>query len=72
MKMAGVARSPEFNAASRTFESSIRTFRTLSSEEADRIQPSRVGFYVARNGDTWDSIARTAGGGVTKPSTLES
>jgi len=65
--VAGVAPTSEFNGAAATFSRSIGTFRTLSREEADRIQPNRVDFYTVRNGDTWESLAKTAG---IKPSTL--
>jgi predicted Zn-dependent protease len=67
--LAGIAPTSEFGSASRAFASSIRTFRTLSREEADRIQPDRVDFYVVRSGDTWDSIARNAGSEI-KGSTI--
>jgi predicted Zn-dependent protease len=68
--IAGVAPASQFDAASRTFSQSIQTFRTLSQQEADRIQPNRVDFYTVRNGDTWDAIARRGGEGAVKPSTL--
>jgi predicted Zn-dependent protease len=68
--VAGVAPASQFDAAARTFETAIRSFRTLGREEADRIQPDRVDFYVVRSGDTWDSIAQRAGDGQIKPATL--
>ena len=67
--VAGLAPASSFSGARRTFESAIGTFRALSRDEADRIQPSRVDFYTARGGDTWDSIARTQSGAI-KASTL--
>jgi predicted Zn-dependent protease len=68
--IAGVAPTSSFNQAARTFTSSIETFRSLGREEADRIQPNRLDFYVVRQGDTWDSIARRSGGGAVKPVNL--
>ncbi|MEO8484339.1 MAG: M48 family metalloprotease [Acidobacteriota bacterium] len=68
--IAGLAPSGEFSGATSAFTSAIRTFRTLSRAEAEAIHPDRVDFYVVRNGDTWESIARTAGGSRVKPSTL--
>lgn len=68
--IAGIAPSNEFAASEQTFSSAIGTFRALSTQEADRIQPSRVDFHVVRSGETWDSIARNVGGGTIKASTL--
>jgi predicted Zn-dependent protease len=68
--VAGLAPTTEFSASSRAFSSSIQTFRTLSREEANRIQADKVDFYTTRSGDTWDAIARRAGAGSVKPSTL--
>jgi predicted Zn-dependent protease len=68
--IAGVAPAQLFQAAAPKFASSIRTFRALTRAEADRIQPNRVDFYVARPGDTWASIASGAAGGTVGPSTL--
>lgn len=68
--VAGLAPASQFTAAQPTFDGAIRTFRALSRQEADRIQPNRVSFYVVRNGDTWESIARGAADGAVKASTL--
>lgn len=68
--VAGLAPTQQFSGAARTFDSSIKTFRSLSREEADRIQPDRIDFYTVRSGDTWESIARRASGGEIKPSNL--
>jgi predicted Zn-dependent protease len=68
--LAGIAPSAQFNAASRVFDESIRTFRMLTREEADRIQPNRVDFYVVRQGDTWTSIAKSVGDGTIPANTL--
>ena len=68
--IAGIAPSGEFAASDDTFSSAIRTFRALSAQEADRIQPNRVDFHVVRPGETWDSIAKSVGDGTIKASTL--
>jgi len=68
--IAGLAPAAQFGGASPAFTSAIRTFRTLSRAEAEAIHPDRVDFYVVRTGDTWDSIARSAGGGRAKAATL--
>jgi predicted Zn-dependent protease len=67
--IAGLAPTAEFNAAEPVFETAIRTFRSLSAEEANKIQPDRIDFHVVRNGETWESLARQAGGAL-KASTL--
>ncbi|MEO8070352.1 MAG: M48 family metalloprotease [Acidobacteriota bacterium] len=66
--IAGVAPSPAFRGFESEFANAIRSFRPLSKEEADRIQPNRVDFYVVRAGDTWESLARSSG--AVKASTL--
>lgn len=67
---AGLAPPNDFQSAAREFEQSIRSFRSLSREEAAAIKPNRVDVYTARSGDTWESIASRTGGGTLKPSTL--
>jgi predicted Zn-dependent protease len=67
--IAGLAPTAEFNAAEPAFTAAIHTFRSLSADEANRIQPDRIDFHVVRNGETWESLARQAGGAV-KASTL--
>jgi predicted Zn-dependent protease len=68
--VAGLAPASDFNRAERSFSQSIQSFRALSAQEADRIQPNRVDFYTVRPGDSWDSIARSAARGNVKASTL--
>jgi len=68
--IAGLAPASEFSAARSTFDAAIGTFRSLSRQEADRIQPNRVRFYTVRGGDTWESISRSAGDNVVKAATL--
>ncbi|MCC7009888.1 MAG: M48 family metalloprotease [Acidobacteria bacterium] len=68
--VAGLAPASQFSGAQQTFDTAIHTFRTLSRQEADRIQPNRIDFYEVRGGETWDSIARGPGDSIVKPSTL--
>jgi predicted Zn-dependent protease len=62
--VAGMAPTSSYQSVSGTFAAAIRSFRALSQAEADRIQSSRVDFYTARAGDTWESIAKAGGAGV--------
>ena len=65
----GLTTASEFPRADRLFTQSIQSFRQLSAQEADRIQPSRVTFATVRSGDSWESLARQGGSGI-RPSTL--
>jgi len=47
------------------FDTSIRTFRSLSVAEAAAIRPARIELYAARAGDTWTSLAARSGGAIT-------
>ena len=66
---AGLAPANQFRSAQQHFEQSIRSFRSLTAEEAENIRPNRVDLYTVRAGDTWQSIAERSGG-VIKPATL--
>jgi predicted Zn-dependent protease len=68
--VAGLAPSADFGRVGGAFDAAIGSFRTLSAEEASRIQPNRVDFFVARGGDTWESVARERCGGTIQPSSL--
>ena len=59
--VAGLATPAEFPRVDRTFQNSIQSFRQLSQQEADRIQPDRLDFYTVRSGDTWESLAKQGG-----------
>ena len=67
--LAGLATPNDFNRVDNAFDSTILSFRPLRGAEADAIQPNRVDFYVARGGDSWESIAARSGGAI-KASTL--
>ena len=60
--VAGLATAGDFARVDRMFGTTIQSFRQLSQQEADRIQPARLDFYTVRSGDTWDSLAKQAGG----------
>ena len=68
--LAGLSTASDFGRVERNFAQAIQSFRPLSAQEADRIQPNRVDFYTVRSGDSWDSIARSVAGGHVKASTL--
>jgi predicted Zn-dependent protease len=68
--LAGLAQPEAFERAAREFSAAIRSFRPMSTEEAENIHPNRVALYTARAGDTWQSIAQRAGGGNVKATTL--
>ena len=69
--IAGMTTADQFASVDPSFLTAIRSFRELSQQEADRIQPSRLTFYEVRSGDTWASIAARAGTVTAlKPETL--
>jgi predicted Zn-dependent protease len=67
--VAGLVPPAGFNSADGAFTTAIRSFRPLTAAEAQAIRPSRVDFYVVREGDTWSSLAERSGGAI-RPSTL--
>lgn len=68
--VAGVAPEAEFAAAEPEFDQALRSFRQLSSGEAARLRPNRVALYTTRAGDSWQSIAQRAGGGLVPATRL--
>jgi len=60
--LAGLAPANELARVEPAFSLTINSFRELSQSEADRIQPDRVDFHVVRGGETWESLATSAGG----------
>jgi predicted Zn-dependent protease len=62
-RLAGLATADGFASVAGEFEATIRSFRTLTAAEAERIRPNRVRLHVARRGDTWDSLAQGASQG---------
>jgi predicted Zn-dependent protease len=68
--LGGIAPVEKFPGALDAFNETIKSFRQLSRDEANEVEPNRVDFYTAREGDTWQSIAQSAGKGIVKASTL--
>lgn len=68
--LAGLAQAAAYERVENDFVATIRSFRPLSRAEADDIRPNTIDLYVARPGDTWQSIAAREGGGLVKASTL--
>jgi predicted Zn-dependent protease len=68
--LAGLAPPDRFQAAEGEFAASIRSFRSLSAQEAAGIRPNRVDVYTVRQGDSWEAIAKGPGAGLMRPSTL--
>ena len=66
----GIASPDLFPRVSADFDRAIRSFRQLSQAEADAIEPNLIDLYTAREGDTWQSIAQRAGGGLVSANTL--
>jgi predicted Zn-dependent protease len=68
--VAGIAQPDAFVLADRDFGTAIRSFRSLSREEAAEIRPNRIDLYVVQRGDTWQSIAQRAGQANVAAATL--
>ena len=66
----GIAAPDMYPRVVAAFDKAIQSFRQLSQNEADAIEPNVVDLYVARQGDTWQSIAQRAGGGLVNARTL--
>lgn len=68
--LAGVAPKAEFPRVEAEFTQAIGSFRELSGSEAATVRPNRLGVYVARLGDSWQSIAQRAGKGLVSATRL--
>jgi predicted Zn-dependent protease len=68
--VAGVAPRGSYSTVEPAFISSIASFRPLGRDEAANVRPNRLGFYTARPGDTWQSIAAREGGANVRAATL--
>jgi predicted Zn-dependent protease len=55
--VAGFAPKDEFALVDPDVQSSVKTFRQLSQQEASNIRPNRLEFYTVQKGDSWQSIA---------------
>jgi predicted Zn-dependent protease len=67
--LAGFAPKESFDRVDGQITKSIQSFRELTRDEADNVRPNRLDFYVARQGDSWQSIA-ARGGGLVRASQL--
>lgn len=68
--VAGFAPESEFTLVDRDIQPSVKTFRQLSMQEASNVRPNRIDFYVARQGDSWQSIATRQSKGFVNAATL--
>ena len=68
--LGGIAPAETFPAHLDAFNAAIRSFRELSVDEANDVRPNIVVLYLAREGDTWQSIAQREGKGLVKATTL--
>ena len=68
--VAGFAPEQEFALVDRDIQPALQTFRQLSVQEAADVRPNRVDFYVARQGDSWQSIAARQGKNFVNAATL--
>jgi predicted Zn-dependent protease len=66
----GIAPPEVFPATLDDFNKTIRSFRELSRDEANDVEPNRLDLYTTRAGDTWQSIAQGPGKGLVRASTL--
>ncbi|MEO8683142.1 MAG: M48 family metalloprotease [Vicinamibacterales bacterium] len=68
--VAGLAPEGDFAAVDREMMPAVRSFRELSRDEASRIHPNHLDFYVVRPGDSWQSIAARQGKSIVNAATL--
>ncbi|MGD9904726.1 MAG: M48 family metalloprotease [Vicinamibacterales bacterium] len=68
--LAGVAAKDEFPRVDADFTRALASFRELSGSEAATVRPNRIAVYVAKLGDSWQSIAQRAGNGLVPATRL--
>jgi predicted Zn-dependent protease len=66
----GIASPEMYSRVSADFDRAIQSFRQMSQDEAEAVEPNLIDLYTAREGDTWQSIAQRAGKGLVSASTL--
>jgi predicted Zn-dependent protease len=66
----GIASPELYSRVSGDFDRAIQSFRQMSQDEAEAVEPNLIDLYTAREGDTWQSIAQRAGKGLVSASTL--
>jgi predicted Zn-dependent protease len=69
-RLAGLAPSSAYRQLQPIVDASVRSFQPLSAGDAERIRPTVLDLYVARQGDTWASIAAGAGRALVPATTL--
>jgi len=68
--LGGLGPAEVFLRVENEINTSIRSFRPLSREEAENILPNEVALYAARAGETWQSIAQRGGEEIVTARTL--
>ena len=66
----GIASPDLYPRVAADFDLAIQSFRQMSQDEADAVEPNLIDLYTAREGDTWQSIAQRAGKGLVSANTL--
>jgi predicted Zn-dependent protease len=66
----GIAPPDVYPRLSADFDRAIQSFRQMSQDEANAVEPNLLDLYAAREGDTWQSIAQRAGKGLVTATTL--
>ena len=66
----GIAPPEMYPRVAGDFDKAIQSFRQMSQDEADAVEPNLIDLYTAREGDTWQSIAQRAGDGLVSARTL--
>jgi predicted Zn-dependent protease len=66
----GIASPDLYPRVSADFDRAIQSFRQMSQDEANAVEPNLIDLYTAREGDTWQSIAQRAGQGLVSAATL--
>ena len=68
--VAGFTPKAEFDSIDPDIQSSVKTFRQLTQQEASNIRPNRLDFYTVQKGDSWQSIAVRQGKSIVNAATL--
>ena len=68
--LAGVAPEAEFGRVDPEFAAALQSFRELSRSEAAAVRANHLSLYVAKAGDSWQSIAQRAGRALVPASRL--
>ena len=57
----GIAAPDFYSRVAGDFDWSIQSFRQMSQDEAEAVEPNLIDLYTAREGDAWQSIAQGKG-----------